>query len=181
MSSDRDIMKRVQSGETRLFTLLVNKYHERLMRFALSKLQIESDAEDVVQEAFLAAYHARQSYSPEFEFSTWIWTIALNLTRKFRKKQTQERTRQVEYVSRANLTIENNAKPEQFLLDREQSAQITVWLDQLPEPQSDAIRLRFFGELSYQEIALAMDCSISGAKRRVKLGLMKLSEIAASQ
>ncbi|MEW4489627.1 RNA polymerase sigma factor [Thalassoglobus sp. JC818] len=174
-------MKRVQAGETSLFTLLVNKYHERLMRFALSKLQVETDAEDVVQEAFLAAYHSRQSYSPEFEFSTWIWTITLNLTRNFRKKESQERTRQVEYVVRTNSTIESDTRPEQFLLDREQSAQITVWLDQLPEPQSDAVRLRFFGELSYEEIALAMDCSLSGAKRRVKLGLIKLSEIAASQ
>lgn len=170
-------MERVQAGETGLFALLVERYQSRLLRFAKSKLENSSDAEDIVQDAFLAAYHARNSYSTDFAFSTWIWTITLNLARKVALKQTREHKKQRAFASLPRNRRESDA-PLELLLKSEQLEQLDLWLQQIPENQSDAIRLKFFGKLSYQEIASAMDCSESGAKRRVKLGLLKLSIIA---
>jgi RNA polymerase sigma-70 factor (ECF subfamily) len=62
------------------------------------------------------------------------------------------------------------------LLARESSQRVHALLSQLPEAQADALRLRFFGELTFPEIAAAMQISEPGAKHRVKAGLLKLSE-----
>src|SRR5687768_12848454 len=82
MQSDADIMRAVQNGQTGLFEDLAARYRPRLLRFAVSKLGADGAAEDAVQEALLAAFQARDSYRPEFAFSTWIYTILLNCCRR---------------------------------------------------------------------------------------------------
>ena len=178
MLDDVDIMLRVQAGETNLFAELVSRHQQKLLRFAISKLGNRSDAEDLVQDAFLAAFHARQSYSPSFAFSTWIWTITLNLARRSHRKKLHQETQIVQY-QQGNPPRIAEAEAIETLLKEEQSMQLDRWLSLLPEPQADAIRLRFFGNLRFADIAAAMDSSESGAKRRVKNGLTKLGELAA--
>jgi RNA polymerase sigma-70 factor (ECF subfamily) len=62
------------------------------------------------------------------------------------------------------------------VLATERQTRLAALLDELPEPQADALRLRFFGGLRFEDIARTMDCSLSGAKRRVQTGLIKLAE-----
>ncbi len=180
MPTDVEIMQRVQAGETSLFAELVQRHQSKLLRFAESKLANRAEAEDTIQDAFLAAFHARDSYSPEFAFSTWMWTITLNLTRRTVQKRVRDRDRREGYAS-CRRTDSHGESPLNTLLKAEQSEQLNHWLSLIPEPQGDAIRLKFFGELTYAEIALTMDCSESGAKRRVKNGLIKLADIIANE
>ena len=180
MLTDLDIMVRVQAGETRLFAELVQRYQEKLRRFAASKLGSKTEAEDLVQDAFLAVFHARHSYSPQFAFSTWIWTITLNLTRRALRQQSR-RIRTLEQYQAVHSLEETTVQGVVALLQIEQSEQLNHWLSMLPEQQGDAIRLRYLGGLPYEEIALAMDCSLSGAKRRVKVGVLKLAELAREE
>jgi RNA polymerase sigma-70 factor (ECF subfamily) len=58
----------------------------------------------------------------------------------------------------------------------ERSERLNALLDQLPEKQADALRLRFFGGLKFREIAAAMNCSLSTAKNRVRWGLTEMAE-----
>jgi RNA polymerase sigma-70 factor (ECF subfamily) len=67
--------------------------------------------------------------------------------------------------------------PSQQLAAKERSQLLDALLLRLPEVQADALRLRFFGDLKFPEIADAMGCSLSTAKNRVKWGLMKLAEL----
>ena len=62
--------------------------------------------------------------------------------------------------------------------DREQ---LDRWLSLIPEAEADALRLRFFGELTFDQIAASMESSVSGAKLRVKNGLERLSELARQE
>ena len=79
---DLQIMRRVQAGEVELFDLLVERYRGPLLNVAWSKLGDRTWAEDIVQEAFLAAFASRATYNPQFAFRTWLWTILLNLCRR---------------------------------------------------------------------------------------------------
>jgi RNA polymerase sigma-70 factor (ECF subfamily) len=63
------------------------------------------------------------------------------------------------------------------LLAKERSQQLDLLLGQLSGVQADALRLRFFGGLKFQEIAEAMQCSLNTAKSRVKIGLMRMAEL----
>lgn len=176
--SDADIMGRARDGDREVFEELVRRYADRFLRVAESKLGDRTLAEDVVQETFLAAYGARATYKPEFAVSTWLWTILLNLCRRYWKRR---RTRQISlwepWDSAAYETIHDPARsPLDQLIHAENRRRLHEWLAELSEVQADALRLRFFGELPFDEIAQTMNCSVSGAKRRVKTGLERLSE-----
>ncbi len=176
--SDADIFAQVQRGDQELFGQLVMRYADRFLRVADSKLGNRAAAEDVVQETFLAAFAARESYDPQFAVSTWLWTILLNLCRT-RWKQRQKRPWDHPVASPDALSVplpQSAPTALSRLIVQEQSEQLHALLNELPEPQADALRLRFFGGLKYEEIATATECTLSGAKRRVKTGLQKLSE-----
>lgn len=176
--SDTDILARVQRGDHELFGQLVVRYSDRFIRVADSKLGNRAAAEDVVQETFLAAFSARDSYKPEFAVSTWLWTILLNLCRT-RWKQRQKRPWDYALVSQdaiASSLVQRDPSTLSRLIAEEENLLLQRLLDELPEPQADALRLRFFGGLKYEEIATATACTLSGAKRRVKAGLQRLSE-----
>jgi RNA polymerase sigma-70 factor (ECF subfamily) len=178
---DAAIMRRVCAGEHLLFDELVMRYRQRLLRFAWSKYGSRCAAEDLVQEAFLAAYAARETYNPAFAFSTWLWTIFLNLCRRHYKRE----LKQPRELVRSSLGNSEDTKipepsstetPLQTALKTEQFELLVIYLADLPEVQADALRLRFFGGLKFSEIALTMECSLSAAKIRVKNGLLQLAQ-----
>jgi RNA polymerase sigma-70 factor (ECF subfamily) len=170
MHSDADIMRQVQSGRTELFEQIVDRYRGRLLRFARSKLGDAGPAEDVVQETLLAAYAARHTYDPRFAVSTWLWTILLNLCRR---EWRRARTRAAQNVAAVEPATSETGLT--LLLAGEQRELLGRLLDELPEAEADALRLRFFGGLKFEEIADAMQSSLSGAKVRVRKGLERLS------
>lgn len=181
MDDDREIMRSVQAGEVERFDLLVRRYRGPLLNVACSKLGDTSWAEDVVQETFLAAFAARDTYRPEFSFRTWLWTILLNLCRRqWQRRQSRPHEHSLASGPPGELAgyREPTAgdSPLAQALKTERRKEVHRLLNGLPEPQADALRLRFFGELQFSEIAEAMGSSVSGAKQRVRLGLVALSE-----
>jgi RNA polymerase sigma-70 factor, ECF subfamily len=177
---DTGIMQRVQAGRVEFFDLLVCRYRSALTSVAFSKLGDRSWAEDVVQEAFLAAFAARATYKPQFAVRTWLWTILLNLCRRHWKRR-ESRPREEAWSfsgPAANNAFSEPATHDTALsqiLRTERSTEVHKLLSRLPEVQADALRLRFFGGLQYSEIALAMGSSLGAAKQRVKFGLAELA------
>lgn len=177
---DQAIMRRVQRGEHELFNQLVCRYRERLHRVATSKLGDAVRADDAVQESLLAAFAARHTYDPTFAVSTWLWTILINVCRR-EMQRFQRRPAEIARASLGNMFENAALEPIDHqtgltvLLLAERRAQVAALLDELPEAQADALRLRFFGGLQYHEIAQTMHSSVSGAKRRVHNGLLTLA------
>jgi RNA polymerase sigma-70 factor (ECF subfamily) len=181
---DNEIMRCVQAGQVELFDLLVSRYRQALVHVAWSKLGDGAWAEDIVQEALLAAFAARGSFDPRFSFRTWLWTILLNLCRRaWRQRQSRPREQSLAdgaYPGQAAFvepSSEENGLSRALRLEARQQVHQTLAL--LDEPVADALRLRFFAGLAYDEIALAMGSSTSGAKRRVKVGLARLATLLA--
>lgn len=176
---DRDIMRRVQAGQIGLFEQLVVKYRPALVRVAASKLDDAAAAEDVAQEALLAAFAARQTYRPEFAFSTWLWTILLNGCRRYLQGRAARSPQAMHTAAEfggggVSRQIERETGLTR-LLAAEQTERLHRLLHELPETQADALRLRFFAGLTFPEIADAMQCSRNGARLRVKAGLEALA------
>ena len=171
MPSDAQLMQQVQAGRSDLFDELIVRHRPGLLRFAQSKLGDADRAEDAVQEALMAAFAARGTYDPRFAFSTWVYTIVLNTCRR----QLRRRQRQVDARVDQNAPVDPVASPLERLLESEAQQQLAESLARLPEAEADALRLRFFGGLQFDQIALAMDSSVSGAKARVRRGLERLA------
>ncbi|MEX2286944.1 MAG: RNA polymerase sigma factor [Planctomycetaceae bacterium] len=176
---DAQIMQRVQRGQFELFDQLVARYRGPLVRVAQSKLGDAGWAEDVVQETFLAVFAARDTFNPAFSFRTWLWTILLNLCRRQLKRNSNRRNElphslldnSGEFVSQ--LLNHETGLSRALLAERREA--LLARLGELPDAEADALRLRFFGGLKFDEIAETMGSSVSGAKRRVKNGLLKLA------
>lgn len=174
--SDESLMRRVQAGDQSAFERLVRMHQGALLRVARSKLGPGAAAEDVVQECFLAVYAGRASFKPQFAFRTWLWTILLNLCKRH---YARAQRRAMESLQTADGAC--RAEPQTDLtgfhaaVQSEEMARLDAALSHLPEVQADALRLRFHAELTFDEIAAAMQCSVSGAKQRVRHGLEALA------
>lgn len=175
-SADEPLMLRVQAGDESAFEELVRRYQAPLLRVARSKLGPCAAAEDVVQECFLAVYAGRASFNPRFAFRTWLWTILLNLCKRH---YARARRRSLESLQTPDGGCPAEPHTEQSgyhaAVQSEEAARLDAALAHLPEVQADAIRLRFHAELTFDEIAATMQCSVSGAKQRVRHGLEALT------
>lgn len=176
-------MARVQAGQPERFAELIGRYQSPLLRVARSRLGRSDWAEDVVQETFLAAFKSRHTYRMEFSFRTWLWTILLNQCRGH--FQRQGRQPQVvfsvdagsEQTPLASGEATDEPLPLANLLAQERAERLELFLSRINPDQADALRLRFFGGLKFQEIADAMGCSLGTAKNRVQWGLTRLSAL----
>ncbi len=178
--ADATLMARVQRGETECFAELVRRYQGALARVAVSRLGRADWADDVVQETFMAAFKSAASFNPRYSFRTWLWTILLNqchghYQRRRRGVPLELLTEECHPTSQGG--ERGTGTPLAQLLAKERAAQLEATLAQLPLVQADALRLRFFGELKFHEIAEAMQCSLNTAKNRVRCGLVRMAEL----
>jgi RNA polymerase sigma-70 factor, ECF subfamily len=163
------------AGESEAFAHLVGRYQGPLLKAAISRLGRRTWAEEAVQESFLCAHRWLSTYDSRFSFRTWLWTILLNQCSRVAKREARH-VPDTAADSLPNARIDPQPSPLDLLLAREASEQLYGLLAKLPEVQADALRLRFFGGLTFPEIAAAMRCSEPGAKNRVKTGLMTLTK-----
>jgi RNA polymerase sigma-70 factor (ECF subfamily) len=177
-------MRLVTRGEQAAFEELARRYRGALLKVAESKLGRGSWAEDAVQEALLAAYRFSHTYDETYEFRTWLWTILLNQC----KAQQQRLGRRAQFEVQPCLDDDSAGQvdalceqpgPLAQLLVRERRERLDALLSHLSAAQADALRLRFFGGLKFEEIAATMGCSLSTAKNRVRWGLLRLSSLLA--
>lgn len=171
LTSDEDLMANVQAGDHDAFSVLMSRYQQPLVRVAFSKVGQAAICEDLVQDCFLAVYRGRETFRPELRFRTWLWTILLNLCKRHYRRELCRGER--EPVPEPILS----ATALRQLIRAEETALLHQALAQLPETQGDAVRLRFFAGLTFEDIAAATGCSESGARQRVKLGLAALANL----
>ncbi|HWR82704.1 MAG TPA: sigma-70 family RNA polymerase sigma factor, partial [Candidatus Deferrimicrobium sp.] len=84
---DYRLIRAVQGGDMVAFNELVDRYKDRLMNVIGRMLASREEAEDIVQETFVRVYQHRQSFNFQHCFSTWIYTIGLNLARNELRKR----------------------------------------------------------------------------------------------
>ncbi|MHC4876586.1 MAG: RNA polymerase sigma factor [Planctomycetota bacterium] len=171
-------MQRVLDGQLELFEELVVRHRAALLRTALNILRNHSLAEEAVQDTFLSAYARRETFDPQYPFRGWLWTILLNACRTIARRE-QRRTDRPGQNPLTDNQLDTAPERDAFnaLVEVERNALLHQHLSTLPVAQADALRLRFFGGLTYDEIAGAMGCSLNGAKQRVKRGLERLASV----
>lgn len=179
-STDGELVEAALLGRRAAFTVLASRYRRGLYATALSRLG-EPSAEDAVQETLLAAWRSLSTYQSQYSFRTWLWTILLNQCRRALSKRRRWLSvfawgEPAGRMADDPVASDADSDPEFRVQRLEQSERLAALLRSLPEHQADALRLRFFGQLKFIEIAQVLGCSLSTAKHRVRLGLMRLSQ-----
>jgi RNA polymerase sigma-70 factor (ECF subfamily) len=160
--SDYDLMTRVKNGDLVAYNQIVNKYKNRLMNVILRMIQSSEEAEDIVQETFLRVYQHRDSFDFQHCFSTWVYTIALNLARNELRKRKRFKFFDIFDMQGKETEIAVEMKLPSNLPQHLERA-----IDGLPEKYKTAFVLRDMQELPYEEVAQIMNIPLGTVKSRV--------------
>lgn len=162
-TSDGAIVGRVVAGEVDAYEVLVRRYHDRCLRYALRMLGNDADARDVVQETFVRAYRGLRSYRDDGRFDAWLFRILLNRCRTAASRRAR---RQETFVPLAPLGMHASVKSNaDDVLLRDEIARA---LGALTETKREAFLLKFVEDLSYDEMASLTGTGVSALKMRVK-------------
>ena len=171
-NTDIALVQRVQNGDKQAFNLLVQKYQFRIKHLVSRFVKDSVEQEDIVQETFIKAYRALARFRGDSAFYTWLYRIAVNTSKNYlvasgRRPPTQDvdvddvvQTRNVDSL------VETNS-PEEILQNDEMVAAIRNAIAILPDELKEAIQLREFDGLSYEDIAAVMECPIGTVRSRI--------------
>jgi RNA polymerase sigma-70 factor (ECF subfamily) len=171
-SIDQELVERVQRGDKKAFDLLVLKYQHKIVKLISRYIRDEAETLDVAQEAFIKAYRALPRFRGDSAFYTWLYRIAINTAKNFlvsqgrRPPESDIDADEAENYAGAT-ALRDIATPERQLLKDEIEEVVYKAIEQLPEDLRTAITLREMEGLSYEEIALAMDCPVGTVRSRI--------------
>ena len=169
---DYGLMQAVQRGDMVAFNSIVDRYKDRLMNVIGRMLSSTEEAEDVVQETFVRVYQHRQSFNFQHCFSTWIYTIALNLARNELRKRKRFKFLDVNDMQGA----ESELAVEMKLPSRIPQV-LEAAIQDLPEKYRTAFMLRDIQEMPYEEVAKVLNVPLGTVKSRVNRARMMLKEV----
>lgn len=153
----------------------MDKYRESLYFLILKMVHNRDDAEDLIQEAFSKAFNSLVNYNAEFAFSTWLFKIATNNCIDFlRKKRLQtvslDQSRddgEEERVGVSAQVMDQSLTPEEQVMKQQRVLRIREAVEKLSPKYKMLIELRYFDELSYEEIAERMDIPLGTVKAQL--------------
>ena len=171
LDPDAALMLLVREGDREAFASLVEKYKQPVMNVVYRTLPDATEAEDLAQHVFLQVYKSAHRYEVSAKFSTWIFTIARNLCLNEIRRRSRHPADSLDAPSSDNedqpmRQIEDVKaySPPEALLYSELEKKIDLALAQLPEKQRTALLLCRQEELSYEEMADVLGCTLSATK-----------------
>lgn len=179
---DQRLVERVQRGDKQAFGLLVVKYQRKLMRLLSRLIRDSAEVEDVAQETFIKAYRALPSFRGDSAFYTWLYRIGINTAKNFLVSQGRRAPTSTEFDSEEAETFDEGDQlrdintPERLLLSKQIGETVESAMDALPDELRTAIMLRELEGLSYEEIAVIMECPIGTVRSRIFRAREAISE-----
>jgi len=143
------VLQKIKAGKIKYFEKIIDAYEGNVYGFIYSIVKDSSHTEDLVQETFIKVFRNIETYDEDKRFSTWLLTIARNLAYDHLRKNTKLRV-----VDSVDDVVRET--PETEMLTREFNKNIDDMVQQLPEQQSQLIYMKYFEELSYNEIAIRL-------------------------
>ncbi len=182
-----EILELLATDVDRFFQQLVLRTQQRLYSFALRQTGSPQDAEDIVQEAYIRAYHALQDYPAErirtLKVQSWLYKITLHIFYRHASSTRLARlsldlSEQSEYLE---IEDDEREQPERVLEDREGLRELEMLIAQLPTHYRVALNCYYFEDLNYREIAELLNQPVGTVKSNVHRGTLLLRKTMAAQ
>jgi RNA polymerase sigma-70 factor (ECF subfamily) len=173
--SDWALVQMTVAGDQRAYGLLVLKYQRRIQRLIARMVRDTDLVEDIAQETFIRAYRALHQFRGDAQFYTWLYRIAINTAKKFLLELKREpsiaraypdKDEDDETFSRKQEPTTDET-PESVLAAKELAAMVNAAVDDLPVDLKQTLVLREVEGLSYEEIAVSMNCPIGTVRSRI--------------
>jgi len=169
--NDFQLVLKAKEGSQKAFADLMQRYKDSIYFMSLKMVNNKEDAMDITVETFAKAFEKLDKYQPEYAFSTWLFRVATNNCIDFLRKK------KLNTVSIDNMIDEDDDRPMQIKADtlnpeessikKQQSEELKLLVESLPPRYRNLLTLRYFDELSYEEIAQQLDLPLGTVKAQL--------------
>ncbi len=178
------IDKAVDEKDQQAYATLMKRYKKAVYFMILKMIRDADDAEDLTMEAFAKAFRNLHKFKKDYTFSTWLFRIATNNTIDFiRKKKLKtmslNNTLTDDGGNYVNIDIEDDDNnPQDDYIRTQRIEMVRIFVDKLPAKYRKLVQLRYFDELSYEEIAQELEKPLGTVKAQLHRSRELLFEIA---
>jgi RNA polymerase sigma-70 factor (ECF subfamily) len=169
----RLIDQAVQGNDEQAYARLMQRYKRPVYHMILKMVRNVDDAEDLTIESFAKAFKSLHKFKKDFTFSTWLFRIATNNTIDFiRRKKLNTLSINTAYAdqegSPVNIDLEDEGlNPQERTIKLQKEELMNIFVDKLPPRYQKLVRLRYFEELSYEEIAEELEAPLGTVKAQL--------------
>ena len=180
---DKAVIEKDQSA----YATLMKRYKKAVYFMILKMIRDADDAEDLTMEAFAKAFRNLERFKKDYTFSTWLFRIATNNTIDFiRKKKLKtmslNTTMSDDGGNSVNIDVEDDDNnPQDEFIKSQRIEMVRIFVDKLPAKYRKLVQLRYFDELSYEEIAQELDKPLGTVKAQLHRSRELLYEIASGK
>lgn len=181
------IDKAVIEKDQQAYATLMKRYKKAVYFMILKMIRDTDDAEDLTMEAFAKAFRNLERFKKDYTFSTWLFRIATNNTIDFiRKKKLKtmslNNTLSDDSGNSVNIDVEDDDNnPQDQYIRSQRIDMVRIFVDKLPAKYRKLVQLRYFDELSYEEIAQELDKPLGTVKAQLHRSRELLYEIASGK
>lgn len=174
LATDEIIVERALTGDAEAFGELVRRWERRIFALTYGMLGREEDARDATQETFLAAFRNLRGFRGEAKVSSWLHRIAVNqcITRQRRSKVRGESALEDEHATSFAMPMSHS--PANVVEGRQETAAVRRAINSLPIELRQVVVMKEFEELTFREIADALELPLSTVKSRLYTALKQL-------
>lgn len=177
VADDRRLVDLALKGDDRAFEHLFTRYREAIHRLFVQRLGGANDADDLLQETFIKVYINLHRYSADYTFGQWVYTIARNTFIDFVRKRQDDLPIDERFAAPAS----SAPTPEENVINLQQRRQIEDDLEQLAPRYRTLIRMRFFDEYSYEEIAAKLALPLGTVKTQIHRAREQMCRLIARE
>ena len=156
-------------------TQLINMFWVDVFSFVMNRVKDENDADEITVSVFSKVLNKLDLFDPNFQFKTWILTIAQNIIIDFWRRKNRENEDASDGLE--NVKNEFARSPEELMISEEDQQKIIKIIETMDAKNQDIIRLRFFEEKSIKEIAEELNLSVANTKVRIMRAKKILAEL----
>lgn len=169
---DDVLMQTIAKGDQKAFDELITRHRAWLYALLCSIIQDEEQAKDLTQEVFARIHRAAPTYLPQGNFVAWSKRIAVNLARNY--LQQRRRMTLVSLSELAEESLQDDSNPMLLFLSKGLKEEVRTAIQTLPEEQRLAVIMRYFGDMSLQDIAWALHVPEGTIKSRLFHALRRI-------
>ena len=180
--NDFHLVVKAREGNQKAYADLMQRYKDSIYFMVLKMVNNKEDAMDLTVETFAKAFEKLDKYQPEFAFSTWLFRVATNNCIDFIRKK-KLATQSIHGMldddgEEKPLQIKaDTLNPEETSIKKQQTAELKLLIESLPPRYRNLITLRYFDELSYEEISQQLDLPLGTVKAQLFRGRYLLGNI----
>jgi len=178
------IDRAVKEKDQQAYATLMKRYKKAVYFMILKMIRDADDAEDLTMEAFAKAFRNLHKFKKDYTFSTWLFRIATNnaidfIRKKKLKTMSLNNTLTDDGGNAVNIDVEDDDNnPQDEFIRTQRIEMVRIFVDKLPAKYRKVVKLRYFDELAYDEIAQELDKHLGTVKAQLHRSRELLYEIA---